>query len=595
MGNIVQLNEHLANMIAAGEVVEKTSSVVKELVENSIDAQSKKITINLIDSGIKLINVVDDGVGMSSEDANMAFMRHATSKIKTEFDLFRINTLGFRGEAIPSIASVSKMTLQTNNGKEGCKIVYKAGNKVESGQAACNKGTNISVEDLFFNTPARLKYLKSLPAELSSITYLVQKFALSRPDINFTLTNNQKSIIQVSGNNDITRLFGEIYGLEVAKNIMIKDYEGAGYKLKIVAVKPTISRSNKNEVTVITNNRYVKNVHLTQALIDAYQTYLPIGRYPIACIYLDIDPLLIDVNVHPSKTVIKISNEEELRDIIIPIVRSMLESTTIIPEIKYEEIKPTAYVKENIFDVIREEEVEYKPNSEPNKAVETKKIEEFIQVKPIEKVTTILQKEVNEEIEEAERIPYLEYVGQIHGTYLIFQNADGMYLVDQHAAAERINYEKYYEILKNPDKISIPLLLPYNIEFSKDEMLFIEEHIDEFYELGFGLEESGSNSYFVREIPSWVDFDNIEDFIRNLIVNFVKEKSINIIKNRDRIAKQIACKSSIKANHYLGQEEIELLMINLNKCKNPFTCPHGRPSIVKLSTLDLEKMFKRVM
>ncbi len=583
MGKIVRLSTHLANMIAAGEVVEKPASVVKELVENSIDAHSTSITISLIDSGIKEINVIDNGIGMSSEDALEAFGRHSTSKIKSEYDLARISSLGFRGEAIPSIASVSNIRILTNDGSGGFEVVYKAGNYISSSNKACSIGTNIMVKDLFFNTPARLKYLKNLSSELAAIVFLVGRFALSHPNIAFTLTNNKKEIIKTSGNNDIVRLFGELYGLEVAKNLIFNEFNGFGYKFKIVLVKPQVTRTTRNEMTIITNGRFVKSNLLTNAIIEGYHTYLPVGRYPIACMYLDIDPLLIDVNVHPSKQIIKISNEEEITQILSKLVVETLNGVNNIPKalVIEEQVKPQEYKKETIFGIVQEN-ISYEPKKEvsPEKLFQEENVE-YVMSKPVEV--------------KKDHFPYMEYIGQAHGTYLLFQNEEGLLLVDQHAAAERIRYEYYYDLLQKQDVVRKSLLIPYNLEFTKEEMLYIEDNTDKFLEIGFMLEQSGINSYFLREVPSWADFDDLEDIVRKIINMMIINKNISVMNFRDGIAKQISCKSSIKANKALSKTEIDELISKLSLCKNPYNCPHGRPVLVKITSYDLEKMFKRVM
>ena len=604
MGRIVQLDDRLSNMIAAGEVVERPSSVVKELVENAIDAGSTQITINLIDSGVKEILVTDNGCGMSQADAKLCFSRHATSKIKNEYDLFRIKTLGFRGEAIPSIASVSTFTLITNDGNESTKVVYKAGHLEDVCTHPANKGTQIKVENLFFNVPARLKYLKSLPQELSSITYLVSKFILANPNISFTLTNNGKVIYKTLGNGDLVRIFGELYGLEVAKNLLTSNFQGHGFKIELVLCKSVISRANKLEITTIVNDRYVRNNIINQAVIDGYHTYLPDGRFPIALVKIEIDPLLIDVNVHPTKTQIKISNEELMAQNIEENVKSLLKEATIIPQVSAPvETPKKSYEKTSIFDEIlptvtfKEPEVERKPidtSAIDSLLAKTNSYqEELVEVKE-EKPVLIEQETKKPAVEKKSTLPYLEYCGQVHGTYLIFQNEEGMYLMDQHAAAERINYEYYLNVLTNPSNVSQPMLMPINIDFTAGEMISLEEHIHEFEDLGFKMNESGQNSYFVREIPMWLHAEDTSDFIRKVLYSISRDRQFKIEKYRDKIAAEIACKASIKANHKISREEIDALVEKLRMCENPFTCPHGRPTIIKYSTLELEKLFKRV-
>lgn len=618
MGRIVQLDERLSNMIAAGEVVEKPSSVVKELVENAIDAGSTSIMISLVDSGTKEIIVEDNGIGMSVDDAKLCFSRHATSKIKNEYDLFRIQTLGFRGEAIPSIASVSKFTLVTSDGNESSKVVYKGGHLEDIVAASRTKGTTIKVENLFYNVPARLKYLRSLPSELASITYLVSKYILANPNISFSLKNNGKDIYKTLGNGDITRIFGELYGVEVAKNLLSSSIEKDGYKVNLTICKSVVSRANKLEVTTIVNDRFVKSNAITDAIISGYHTYIPEGRYPIALCSVTIDPTLIDVNVHPTKMQIKISNEDEIASNICQMTKDLLKSASMIPDIKEPEVVKKTYQKVDMFEQIyniEESKIEY---NAPIDDVDDKKDnlpdidtllkqaneyslqkEEIIQESTNEKQnieeSNVEQKNDDTIYEEKKTLPYLEYCGQVHGTYLIFQNDEGMYLMDQHAAAERINYEYYLEVLKNPPKASSLLLVPINIEFSAAEMIKIAEHENEIINLGFKITESSPTSYYVREYPMWLHEEDCEDFIRNLLYDVCRDKEFTIEKYRDRLAAGIACKSSIKANHAIKREEVDELVSRLRKCQNPYTCPHGRPTIIKFTTLELEKMFKRVM
>jgi DNA mismatch repair protein MutL len=592
-------------MIAAGEVVERPQSVVKELMENAIDAKAKRITIELLDSGIKEIKISDDGIGMSHEDALMCFSRHATSKIKNEYDLFRIETLGFRGEAIPSIASVSKFKLETSNGIESTRVIYQAGKKVLEEPCAMNRGTVISVTNLFYNVPARLKYLKTLPQELSSISFLVSKYILANPQISFTLINNKKVIYKTSGNSDLVQIFGELYGLEVARSLMTDFFEGDGYKAKVTLCKGIVSRANKLEITTIINGRYVKSNLLNNAIIESYKTYIPEGRFPIALINFEMDPLLLDVNVHPTKMMVKISGEKEISDILRSVCRGLLEKNNHIPS-----AMPQAetYIKEDIFEFTKKmEEIPLEDKDIPFK-------EEFHNLEKNEDNTYTLKEEktynLNEELKDYNlepvevkevkekdplKLPTLLYIGQVHGTYLVFQTEDGMYLMDQHAAAERINYEYYYDILKNPLKGRTELLVPIDIEVKEEEAIFIQTHEKDFKDLGLVLSQISQRSFLIREIPLWLHIDDATDLVFSLLNNCKKENELNIMKYRDELSKQIACKASIKANHAIRKEEVDYFIEGLKKCKNPYTCPHGRPTIIKFSIKDLEKMFKRVI
>ena len=601
MGKILRMSPHLANMIAAGEVVERPSSVVKELVENAIDANATEIKVYLVDGGLSEIKIVDNGDGMDSDDVTMAFLPHATSKIKTEYDLFRILSLGFRGEAIASIASVSHMQIiSSQDGINGYEVTYKAGIKQSSGITHHNKGTSVIVKNLFFNTPARLKYLKPAKSELASISYFMDRISLAHPDIRFSLINDGKNYLNTSGSDKTKNLIGEIYGLEAAKNIIEKFYVCDGYQAKLVLIKPSVYRSNKLEMTLIVNGRFVKNYDINNAIIEGYSTFLPIGKYPISVIYLDVDPLLVDVNVHPSKTEVKISNIEAICEKLKLEIRSMLENSMLIPtrEVTTKVINET-YQKESIFElpemIFKDVSTNYQ-KEEPIILPKLEKTDECVDIpipKSQEQKNGVSENLVKPKKEE-NRLPYFEYVGQIFGTYLIFQNEEGLYLVDQHAAAERINYEKYYEILGNENQPTTDTLVPIMLSFTKSEALYIDNNIESFNKIGFNLEAMSDTDYVIRSIPLWVKFDNIEVIIHDILALMIENRKVDVIHFRDSIAKQIACKSSIKANKSLSKIEIDSLMNGLKKCKNPFTCPHGRPTLIKFSISEIEKMFERI-
>ena len=593
MAKIMQLSEHVANMIAAGEVVEGPLSVVKELVENAIDANATNISIHLTESGISKIEIVDNGCGMDANDAVMAFNRHATSKIKSAYDLASINTLGFRGEALPSIASVSHLELITkeSTADEGVKVVLKAGKLISKEVVATNNGTRIIVSNLFYNTPARLKYLKSPNVILAQICELVDKLALSNRHIRFNLTNNNQTLLSTPGVDDVVGLFGIIYGTNIAKNLVSSTKEYDGVKIKITSTNPTITRSRKNDITLSVNGRYVKSAIVTNAVCDAYKNYVAPLRYPICLVEIEIDSLLIDVNVHPQKMDVKFSTEQNVYNLVKEAIIDAIRKIQIIPTATV--TKPTVeHVEPLNFD-------EYlKLDEEPKEkvVVETKvilkeEVEEKYTVKPVAK----------NELEEVEvkplkkKLPYLEYIGQLAGTYLLFQNEEGLFLVDQHAAQERINYEYYLEVLSNPPKESIPLLIPFNLELKKEESLTIMNHLKDLESVGLILESSGVNSYFVREIPVWIKANNPEVMIEKIIYFLLERNEFNLTVLRDSLAKQMACKASIKANEYVSSEGVQTLLRDLDKCENPYNCPHGRPVFVKITNYEIEKMFKRVV
>lgn len=599
MAKIIQLSEHVANMIAAGEVVESPLSVVKELVENSIDAQATNIQIHLIESGIKKVEIVDNGIGMDEDDALMAFSRHATSKIKTTYDLASIDTLGFRGEALPSIASVSLVELFTKpKDKEGIKVTYKAGKFISKEKVAMNDGTRIIVSNLFYNTPARLKYLKSPNIILASICELVDKLALANRKIRFTLTNNNQTLLQTRGKDDIVETFAMIYGTNVAKNLKFNSNYFDGITVNATFTTPLITRSRKNDITTVVNGRYVKSNLVNNAVIEAYKDYIPQLRYPICLVDIEIDPLLIDVNVHPQKMDIKFSTEQNVSNLVKDVIQEGLKELQIIQTFN------TTIKKENTepinFDEYVSNSNEYDDTSKVinEETIFEEKLEEEKQNTAILKEEYTPLKEEYKEIthkEKKAKLPYLEYIGQYTGTYLLFQNEDGLFLLDQHAAQERINYEYYYEVLKKPNKEFIQLLIPFNFEFKKEEALMIKEHQKQLQNIGLILEESGFNSFFVREIPTWIKANNPDVVLEKILYFLLEKNSFDIGMLRDSLAKQIACKASIKANQYISKDEVYKLLQDLNNCENPFNCPHGRPVFVKITNYDIEKLFKRVV
>ena len=600
MGKILKMSPHLANMIAAGEVVERPSSVVKELVENAIDAKASDIKIYLKNGGLEEIRISDDGEGMDKDDVLMAFMPHATSKIKNEYDLFRILTLGFRGEAIASIAAVSEMNITSSqNGIEGYSVTYKAGMKKEEGITHSNKGTTVTVKGLFFNTPARLKYMRSGKKELSSILYFIDRIAMAHPDLRFTVLSDDKIVFQTSGSDNPKTLIAELYGMDAARCVTETSFTRDGYKAHFVVVKPQIYRSTKLEITIICNGRFVKNYNMTEATISAFSTYLPIGKYPIVILYFELDPLLVDVNVHPNKTEVKIANEEDICNAIKEEIGKLLYEKPQIPtrNININE----GYQKKTIFDSndslgdtdIRDS---FTPIPLVKREIDSKPIapsmEAALKEEPVRYNEPVAKEEVKIE-PKIERLPHMEYVGCIFGTYLIFQNSSGMYLMDQHAAAERINYEKYYEILGKPQPTQ-ELLIPISVSFTKSEAIFVENNLDEFKKIGFTLEAIGELDYSIRMVPLWAKIDHLEDIIYDILSKMIEGNKVDVIYFRDHIAKMIACKASIKANHQISRDEVDYLLAHLSECKNPYTCPHGRPTIIHFSVNELEEMFERI-
>lgn len=585
MSSIKVMNEILANKINAGEVVEKCVSIVKELVENSIDAGSDDIKIYLKESGLKEIKVIDNGIGMDKEDAILAFQRHATSKLLKEDDLFNINTLGFRGEALPSIAVISEVVLKTTKDNVSTLIHIKGGKLLENTSCEARSGTTITVSNIFYNTPARLKYLKSPYSELANIVDYINKIALSYPNIKFKLVNDDKELLNTDGSSNLLKVIKEIFGLDVAKRmIYIKD-ENEDYEIDGYISLPEVTRRTKNNMITLVNGRVIKNYELNNTINDAYHTFKEDSRYPIVVLNIKADPVLLDVNIHPTKLDVKFSNFENLTELITQSITSALKTKLLIPKIEAKEkISVPTYeeIKLDFNNTIEEEQQEYKKN-----------LENYINGNDILK-KEIAEETVVEEIKNNEKLEELYPIGIALGTYIICENDKGIYLIDQHAAKERINYEKYKYILTHPKQDSISLLIPIILEYPLNEYIIIKENIDFIRSLNIEIEDFGSNSFRITAHPTWLPSDFEEEAIKkilDLIIN--KEKDFSIEKFNDRLAMTVSCKMSKKANTYSSISEMENLIKDLKKCNNPYHCPHGRPTIIHYSIYELEKLFKR--
>lgn len=596
MGTIKVMDEILANKIAAGEVVERCLNVVKELVENSIDAGSTEIKINLIDSGTKKIVVSDNGIGMNKEDATLAFSRHATSKLKDLDDLFNIGTLGFRGEALPSIASVSHIYLQTSKDGIGTSISLNGGVIESVENSDLSVGTTIEVRDLFYNTPVRLKYLKNLYTELALIIEYVNKMALSYPSIRFVLTNNDKELLNTSGDGNLLKVIYAVYGIDVTKKMIEISGENDDYVISGYIGYPEIAKTSRNVITTLVNGRVIKNLDLNRCLIDCYHTYIPKDKFPMIVLNIDVDPILIDINIHPQKMDIKFSKMESLKELITKVISSKLKEVLLVPHANIRDLN-TIYEVEDSLSLntinyeIDDEEVPVKETS-PN-------LEELsFDFDNDNKITGTKTEEVVEEEKEEEtnyRIKEMIPVGIVHKTYIIAENSSGMYIIDQHAAAERINYEKVLNALLKDDYKIIDLLVPIRLEYPKDEFIRIKEHMDILKSIGISLEEFGDNTFIVRSHPTWF-FEGYErEAIEKIIAITLEKGEFDKEKFIYKTASTMACKMSIKANDYLDLDTAKILLDNLRCCDNPFTCPHGRPTIITYSNYDLERLFKRAM
>ncbi|WP_162011180.1 DNA mismatch repair endonuclease MutL [Streptococcus sp. S784/96/1] len=635
MTKIIELPEVLANQIAAGEVVERPASVVKELLENAIDAGSKQVTIEIEEAGLKKIQITDNGEGMSSSDVELALRRHATSKIKTQADLFRIRTLGFRGEAMPSIASISHMTIVTaTEGEEHGTILVSNGGKIESIEPIATPiGTKITVENLFFNTPARLKYMKTLQSELAHIVDVVNRLSLAHPEVAFTLIADGRELTKTSGTGDLRQAIAGIYGLNTAKKMVEISASDLDFEVSGYVSLPELTRANRNYITLLINGRYIKNFLLNRAILDGYGSKLMVGRFPLAVIDIQIDPYLADVNVHPTKQEVRISKEKELMQLISSAIADSLRAQELIPDalenlakssvrkvekpvqtslplkstnLYYDTEKQDFFVKPEttiVEDVLTSEKI-----AEPsevdnvvNKPSSVKVAErscfpeddehDNLDFKNKAKLNRLLE---NLENEEQSTFPELDYFGQMHGTYLFAQGKGGLYIIDQHAAQERVKYEYYRDKIGDVDNSLQQLLVPYLFEFSTSDFLSLQEKMPMLNEVGINLESYGENTFILREHPIWMKEEEIESGIYEMCDMLLLTNEVSIKKYRAELAIMMSCKRSIKANHTLDDYSARNLLVQLSQTKNPYNCPHGRPVLVNFTKADMEKMFRRI-
>lgn len=699
MGKIQELSERLANQIAAGEVVERPASVVKELVENAVDAGSTQIDIFIEEAGLRKIQVIDNGEGIAEEDVVTAFKRHATSKIHNRDDLFRIRTLGFRGEALPSIASVSILTIETavKDASQGSFLRLKGGTVEEHIPANLRQGTKITVENLFYNTPARLKYVKTLQTELANIGDIVNRIALSHPEVAFRLVHEGNKMLTTTGSGDLKQTVAGIYGVETAKKMLAINSEDLDFKLTGYVSLPEVTRASRNYLSTIINGRYIRNFALNKAIVAGYGSKLMVGRFPIAVLEITMDPLLVDVNVHPTKQEVRLSKEEELTKLISKSINDSLREENLIPNaadnLRFKKKVTTEPVEQTKLDLgtspttssgltfnretgkfqvassgyqqtvdnfvenpveeggklpesaeQREKAPESSAYSVENQAV-FDSLEETLPNKTLRDpfaatvpVTEIVQevdqpaasvledasqqdlslieeqaqerlhpelhagqknytKYVDRLLEETpakQRFPHLEYFGQMHGTYLFAQSDEGLYIVDQHAAQERIKYEYFREKIGEVSDDLQELLVPIVLDYPNNDAIKLKEQTEKLQEVGIHLEEFGANSFIVRAHPTWYPAGEEESIIREMIDMLLETGSVSVKKFREATAIMMSCKRSIKANHYLNEAQARILLADLAKCENPFNCPHGRPVLIHFTNSDMERMFKRI-
>ena len=631
MSHIIELSEVLANQIAAGEVIERPASVVKELIENAIDAGSSQIIVEIEEAGLKKIQITDNGHGIAHDEVELALRRHATSKIKNQADLFRIRTLGFRGEALPSIASVSVLTLLTavDGASHGTKLVARGGEVEEIIPATSPVGTKVCVEDLFFNTPARLKYMKSQQAELSHIIDIVNRLGLAHPEISFSLISDGKEMTRTAGTGQLRQAIAGIYGLASAKKMIEIENSDLDFEISGFVSLPELTRANRNYISLFINGRYIKNFLLNRAILDGYGSKLMVGRFPLAVIHIHIDPYLADVNVHPTKQEVRISKERELMALVSEAIAKSLKEQTLIPDALENLAKSTVRNREKVEQTtlpLRENTLYYEKN-ESTRLAQAEVADRQVNLNEEKQDLNLFAKETLDQItkpaklhfaerktanydqldhpeldlasldkaydklerEESSSFPELEFFGQMHGTYLFAQGRDGLYIIDQHAAQERVKYEEYRESIGNVDQSQQQLF-----EFPADDALRLKERMSLLEEVGVFLSEYGENQFILREHPIWMAEEEIESGIYEMCDMLLLTKEVSIKKYRAELAIMMSCKRSIKANHRIDDHSARQLLYQLSQCDNPYNCPHGRPVLVHFTKSDMEKMFRRI-
>lgn len=637
MGKIHELSEILSNQIAAGEVIERPASVVKELAENAIDANSTQIDIVIEQAGLQSIQVIDNGDGIDPEDVPTAFKRHATSKITTRQDLFKIQSLGFRGEALASIASVSDLTIETATANSlGTFAHFKGGVLEEQKTNPIRPGTAITVRDLFFNTPARLKYVKTFQTELANVIDIVNRLAMSHPQIAFTLTNDDHLLLKTAGNNDLQQTIAGIYGVTMAKQLLPISAEDLDFKLTGYVSLPQLTRASRNYISVLINGRYIKNYQLNKAIIKGYGSKLMVGRYPVVVLNIQMDPLLIDVNVHPTKQEVRLSKESALMALIEKAIRERLSTENLIPD-AVQNLKQTKPVDVDQLQMDLNQITRQRRNATgldrplqtqpvPDKSVGPEAAEAIAETetplkqeppanpnlnsRPIfehpQQLARWDEKYAAEAVgnpfgEEAEaddvpiaRFPALRYIGQLHNTFLLAEGEDGFYILDQHAAQERIKYEYYREKIGEVSSDAQNLLVPLVLEYPNSDAIKIQAQKALLAAVGVQLESFGQNSFVIHSHPTWIAQGQEEATIREMIETVLENGKLDIAHFREKTAIMISCKQSIKAHHHLDDAQAKALLVDLARTENPFNCPHGRPVLIHYTQKDLEKMFKRI-
>lgn len=639
MKRITVLDVETSNKIAAGEVIERPLSVVKELVENSIDSGAKNITIELMDGGEKIIRIIDDGCGIDSEDAETAFLPHATSKIHSIDDLFKIKTLGFRGEALPSIAAISKVKLITKTEEDefGTELQLEGGKVISKNQAGFNKGTLIEVADLFYNVPARKKFLKSNQREASLINDIVSRIALAHPEISFKLYNNNKLLLNTIGSNNAKDTVLSIYGKNTVSNI--SEFEGHCDIASIYGFigNQELSRGSRNNQSVFINGRYIKNKMIATAVENAVKSFFMINKFPFFILYLDIFPDIVDVNVHPTKAEVKFQEERTIFKLVFDTIHSSIRDSikeSLQKEEEKQTIEETNFNYEN-FDTIKipidlkrkEDQVstnDFRDNRSYNSAAaDNYKVNDYKadfnlsednnktavskegNVKDSQTNINFLSKasceeeiksyEYKEESSKERFFSNFRVIGQLDKTYILLEGNDGLYVLDQHAAHEKIIFSKYLKQLENQDVSSQILLSPQVVELSSHDFQMYLENKEIFDNTGFKIELFGDNTINIREVPILLGKPEVRTLFLDILDNLRNLGSGSAVEVKYNKIASLACKSAVKAKDELKDIEIKSLISSLDEIEDPFNCPHGRPTLIKITFNELEKRFKRIV
>ena len=585
------LDDNTINKIAAGEVVERPASVIKELVENAIDAKADRIEVEIMAGGTSFMRVSDNGIGMSREDAEKAILRHATSKIVQVDDLQAIATLGFRGEALPSIASVSRFNLQTRQaGAElGTEIKITGGKTTEIGVAGCNLGTTIRVEDLFFNTPARKKFLKTNNTESGRINEFIIKLAISHPEIAFKLINNNKSSLATPGRGDLKETLQSLYGASVGQSLLPLEFEDEDIKLWGFVSKPSAIRSSRSWQTFIVNGRIIASRAIAKAIDNAYHALIPKSGYPLIALNIEVPQHTIDVNVHPQKTEMKFEDESRIFKAVYKAVLDAVRpkgQAGQLGQLAAQADHVQHHVEKGLQELNFGQSVMNFPLREEKPAMTWQEgTIALAQDKSVKSVQSVVDEE--EKLPTAGMIP----IGQVDDTYIIAQDGDSLYIVDQHAAHERVLFDRFSAQAEHIP--SQQLLVHLILDFSTHESQIIEENLELLAGLGFGLEPSGPNQFRLMEVPADVPSSQAEEFIREVLASMEELHRPTAAELRQAVLATTACKAAIKAGFKLNYRQMEILLQELNDTAMPYTCPHGRPTIIKFSSDELAKMFKR--